>query len=334
MTVKKSTHNSAVNATVTDESNEPFINPSLTIRRKADWLRRPFTRRQFMTLAGVGGVAATVGASWSVNLYTSSFFDKLSIKEYHFQSPQWPKDYPDLTIAFLTDLHVGCQSVGFPELKKIVEQVNAMNCDLILLGGDYLTAKEAKPWQPYIPPEPIASTLAPLTAKLGVFSVLGNHDWYNDGPGIWRALQQQGIQVLENKPVFVPYGRGGFWIVGLADYLTRTPMYHKTMARAYGPHPKIVLSHDPYTFYDMPSAAMIQLSGHTHGGQVRIPGLGPLVTPTPGTPLDWFYGMVEEDGNHMIVSSGVGTSRLPIKNTPCEVVKLTITSLEEKPDKV
>jgi predicted MPP superfamily phosphohydrolase len=142
---------------------------------------------------------------------------------------------------------------------------------------------------------------------------------------MWKALQAQGIQVLENKPVFVPYGKGGFWIVGLADYLTRTPRYQKTVSRAYGPHPKIVLSHDPYTFYDMPEHALLQLSGHTHGGQVRVPGIGPVVTPTPGTPLSWFYGMVEKEDRHMIVSSGVGTSRLPIKNTPCEVVKVTIT---------
>lgn len=317
-----------------EDDAEPHLEKAIeTANVPRDWLRKPFTRRQFFALCGLGGAGAAVGGAWSASLYSSSFFDKLQVTEYNFQSPHWPKNYPPLTIAFLTDLHVGCQSVGFDELRKIVDQVNAMNCDIILLGGDYLTSKDIKPWQPYYDPEPIAAVLAPLDAPLGVFSVLGNHDWYNDGPGVWKALQRQGIQVLENKPVFIPYGRGGFWVVGLADHLTRVPQYKKTMRRAYGGHPKIVLSHDPITFEDMPDNAMLQLSGHTHGGQVTVPFIGPMVSPTPGTPMDWFYGMVEKEGRHMIVSSGVGTSRLPIKNTPCEVVKITITALEEAPQK-
>lgn len=308
-----------------DDPTQP-VTPSS--RAPRDWLRKPFTRRQLLTLLGVGGAGAAIGGGWTVSLYTSSFFDKLTVTEYDFKTPKWPANYPKLTITFLTDLHVGCLSVGFDDLQKIVEQVNALDSDIILLGGDYLTNRIEKPWQPYVEPEPIAEILAPLQARLGVFSVLGNHDWYSDGPRMWKALQKEGIQVLENKPVFIPYGRGGFWLIGLADHLTRTPLYQKSVSRAYGPHPKLVLSHDPITFEEMPEQVLLQLSGHTHGGQVRVPGIGPVVSPTPGTPLDWFYGMVEKENKHMIVSSGVGTSRLPIKNTPCEVVKVTISASE------
>jgi uncharacterized protein len=309
-------------------SHAPLEDSSNAATDAQGWLARPFTRRQMLITGLVGGVGATLGAGWSVHLYSSSFFDQLSVAEYQFQSPHWPGEYPDLTIAFLTDLHVGCRSVMLKDLPKIVQQVNALDADIILLGGDYLTDKITTPWQPYEQPEPIAEILKSLKASLGVYSVLGNHDWYSDGEGMREALQNNGIHVLENQSVFVPFGANGFWIVGLADHLTRTPNMPAALAEVTGPEPKLILSHDPITFKEMPNDAVLQLSGHTHGGQVRVPFLGPIISPTPGTPFHWFYGMVQEQGRSMIVSSGVGTSRLPIKNTPCEVVKIRITSLE------
>ncbi len=170
----------------------------------------------------------------------------------------------------------------------------------------------------------IAERLGKLSAKFGVFSVLGNHDWAGDGKALWTALESAGIKVLENESVYVPFGEKGFYIVGLADYLTRDPRYRETIADIQNDLPKIVISHDPYTFKDMPSSVLLQLSGHTHGGQVALPLVGPVINPTKNAPLRWLYGMIEEKGNRMIASSGVGTSVLPIKNTPNEVVLVTI----------
>lgn len=141
-----------------------------------------------------------------------------------------------------------------------------------------------------------------------------------------RALAENGIKVMENSVVFVPFGQDGFWIVGLADHLTRKPDYKGAMAQATGTQPKIVLSHDPITYREITDEAMLQLSGHTHGVQVSLPLIGPVVSPTPGTPFHWFYGLVEEKAAPMIVSSGVGTSILPLKNTPCEVVRVMVSA--------
>lgn len=271
-----------------------------------------------------------VGGAWTIGLYQSAFFDKLTVKKYHLKTPKWPSDFPPLKITFLTDLHVGCRSVGEKELEKIVTQVNALDSDIILLGGDYLTSTIKRFYRNYVLPQPIAETLKPLKAPLGVYSILGNHDWACDGDAMWQALDRIGIKMLENESVFIPFGKDGFWLIGLADYLSRLPDYKKAVAKISDNKPQIVLSHDPITFADLPEKPVIQLSGHTHGGQVLLPFIGSVVNPTPGSPLRWNYGLIEEKGRTMIVSSGVGTSILPIKNTPCEVVCLTISSLESE----
>ena len=289
----------------------------------SDVLNKKLSRREVLSLGGVGAVGLA-GGTYTFNLYRSAFFDELKVAQYHVKSPRWPHDLPTLKIAFLSDLHVGCLSVGLEQVEKIVKQINALKPDIILLGGDFLTSRLKEINHTYIEPAAIAEKLRPLDAPLGVFSVLGNHDWGADGQGIWNALLNNGITVLENQSIYIPVEKSGFHLVGLADYLTRYPAYKKTVAEITDDRPIIVLSHDPYTFKEMPNNVLIQLSGHTHGGQVSLPVIGPIINPTPGAPLRWLYGHIIENDRQMIITSGVGTSTLPIKNTPCELVLLTL----------
>lgn len=291
---------------------------------KPDWLNVPYTRRGFLMRGGIVSSGLLIGSGYVVHLHRSAYFETLKVTSYRLASARWPADLLPIKIAFLSDLHVGCMSVPLEKVDAIVAQVNALQPDLILLGGDFVVGGRAKTDPRYIKPSAIAEKLKKLKAPLGVISVLGNHDWRHDGEEIRTALQENSITVLENDFVHIPYGKKGFYVAGLADYMTRQPAYKDTIDAMPSDYPIVVLSHDPYTFKDMPSGVLVQLSGHTHGGQVSLPLVGPITNPTPGAPLKWLYGLIEDGNKHMIVTSGVGTSVLPIKNTPCEVVLLTI----------
>lgn len=283
------------------------------------------TRRQFMSLGAVGAVGLA-GAGWTLSLYNSNFFDDLMVKKYQLTTKAWPSDYPALKIAFLTDLHVGCQSVPLEKLDTIVAQVNALGADIILLGGDYLSNRRSNILWNFVPAEPIAEKLGQLKAPLGVHAILGNYDWSSGRSEILPELEKQNITVLENDVHKIAYGGHDFWLAGLADARKRVPDYAGTLKKIAGDAPIVLLSHNPSTYRDVDSdpRLVVQLSGHTHGGQVRLPFIGPVISSRPEIPLKWMYGRSDDQSCPMIVSSGVGTSSIPVRNIPSEVVLLEV----------
>ncbi|MCC7305605.1 MAG: metallophosphoesterase [Alphaproteobacteria bacterium] len=281
---------------------------------------QPGRRRFLKTFLGAGVLAGIGGGSYS--FFVEPYLRK--IKEYHLASPKWPAAHAPLKLAVASDFHVGCPSVDLNTLSAIVEELNALQADAILLLGDYLIAGVLL--GKYVGPEPIAEIFSNLKAPLGVYSVLGNHDWWKDGKGMWRALENAGIKVLENDAVRVERpGHGAFWIAGLADDSTRTPDIQKTLQRTGTDDPVIMMSHDPAPFLEMTERPVVTLAGHTHGGQVSFPFIGPLVIPGRA-PLRYAYGHIKEESKDMIVSCGIGTSILPVRfNRRPEVICLTIT---------
>lgn len=260
-------------------------------------------RRQFFALLGIG--AAGGGYSFFVEPEWMRF------KDYHFTSPKWPKEAKPLRIAYASDFHVGCPSVGMEEMAHVVEKINALDADIILLGGDYLS--HVLLGQTFTPEE-IAAVFAPLSAPLGVYSVLGNHDWWraDQGMALWTALEANGVKVLENSAVKITQDGFSFWLSGMADDSTRTPDYSKAMSFVADDDPVIMLAHDPASFMEIGERPVLTICGHTHGGQVVIPYISPIVIPGRA-PLKYAYGHIQEQGRDMIVSSGLGTSVLPVR---------------------
>lgn len=246
-------------------------------------------------------------------------------KKYTLNSPKWPQEFGTLKIALVTDLHVGCPSVGLEETAAIVKITNDLNPDIILLGGDFLISGVLLGRD--IPAQEIATVLKSLKAPLGVHSVLGNHDWWEDGRGMWSALESAGISVLENKAIKIERDKGAFWLAGLADDTTRRPDLTSTLSQADSSNPVILLAHDPACFLTMTDRPVVTLCGHTHGGQVVLPYISPIVIPGRA-PLKYAYGHVAEQGRDLIVSSGIGTSILPVRfGRRPEIVEVSITGL-------
>jgi uncharacterized protein len=272
----------------------------------------------------------------------------VQVVHYEHYSEDYPEDYPDLKIGFLSDFHWGCSQMNAEKLAAIVQQANALGLDIITLGGDYLDQKEFGffSWEPlsfnfdlkYLgkpcpKAEDIANILGDLKAKHGVYGVLGNHDWVVDGVGMRRELEKNGIIVLENKIAQIDVGtQQPIQILGLPDAVERAPLFADIPFNDLQPLPTIVLSHCPVGPNDInpmvawqqnqQQMALVQFSGHTHGGQLVIGGYAPHLPPHSG-PQHQKYGAFNVNKTHVIVSSGTGgSSNFPLSNVNPEIVVL------------
>jgi predicted MPP superfamily phosphohydrolase len=289
-----------------------------------DMSRRSFLKtlpRQAIGVAGVMSAAYTAHESLAVP----------SITSYDVFTEKLPSDFK-LNIAFITDLHVGCSIVMPHHVAHIVTQVNALNADVIIMGGDYQLKKNYDPRTVKYKPADITSMLKGLEAPMGVYGVMGNHDWNTSQDDMICAFNRTShIRVGENERITLQKNNVNFDLVLMPDYRTR--------GRALNPHilenpqaqPTIIVAHDPLHFRQAPDDTVLQLSGHTHGGQVTFFGIAPYL-PGKGIPQKWAYGQIIEENKdlfqpqkkEMIVSSGFGTSTVPFKNTPYEMVHVQI----------
>lgn len=234
----------------------------------------------------------------------------LAERRLELTSPQWT--LPEITVAVASDLHVGAPHAGLAMLDRVVAGINAAKPDLILLPGDFvirgIVGGET------IDPELTAQHLAKLSAPLGVYATLGNHDWWFDGTGkrVRAALEGQGIRVLENQSVTLTHQGKPFSLVGVGDDMTDHVDIGKAMQGVAKGASSIVIVHDPATLPELPAGPSLSFAGHTHGGQVRLPFVGALVTPGRA-PRAHAYGWVNAGPVPAFVTAGVGTSILPLR---------------------
>ena len=275
------------------------------------------------TVLRIIGLAAVVAVALLVVWAAWIEPGQLKLREVRVEPENWPAELAPLTIAVLSDLHVGSPSVSLERLSKIVERTNAAAPDVIALAGDFMPGAMLVGGT-RIAPEAIAERLGGLRARHGTFAVLGNNDWWFGGERVARSLAGAGIVVLENRAVEIDLGGGSVWVAGLADEMTRSPDAAGTLARVRAGEAAIVLMHDPAAFAGVPSGPYVSIAGHTHGGQIRPPFVGPLWVPGRA-PRRWAHGHVVEDGRHLVVSAGVGTSIMPLRlNAPPELVVITV----------
>jgi predicted MPP superfamily phosphohydrolase len=240
------------------------------------------------------------------------------VRERELALPRWPGALDGLRVALVSDLHAGAPHVDEQRLRRLVGAVNARAPDAILLLGDFVDP-HVHGGSP-IAPERVAAALGELRAPLGVVAVLGNHDWRHDGERIAAALSAAGIAILENDA----HEAGPLWVAGVADARTRRADVERALAQVPPNAPVILLSHDPDVFPRVPERVALTVSGHTHGGQVAVPVVRRRFIPSRYGER-FARGHVVEDGRHLYVTAGVGTSGWPVRLlAPPEVVVLRL----------
>ena len=282
------------------------------------------SRRAFIKLSASTLALAAAGSFYGV--VVEPFF-RLHVKRYAPEIAAWPADL-SLRIAIVTDLHACDPWMSEDHVKSIVAMTNDLGADCILLLGDYIATHR---FQRNMPQHLWARALAQLKAPLGVHSVLGNHDWWADHgalqnggiPAAGKALQDAGLTVYQNRSVRLEKNGKPFWIAGLDDQVAYIPvrgLRHKkygaddlpgTLSQVTDDAPVILLAHEPDIFPRVPERVALTLSGHTHGGQISLFGWTPVVPSRYGS--RYVYGHKIETGRHLIVSSGLGCSGVPVR---------------------
>jgi predicted MPP superfamily phosphohydrolase len=233
-----------------------------------------------------------------------------ALRTLRFKLDGWPRRSRALRIAFMSDFHVGSHSGDVARLGQLIEEANALKPDLALFGGDFMNMQLFGGGR--VPPQVVASALGRLEAPLGRFAVLGNHDIDYGPREVLDALRRSTIIALNDERRELRIGGMPIDIVGIADARVERIRAHAMMRQITAARPALVLAHDPYWFQHLPPGPHLMLSGHTHGGQIRLPGIGALTTKSHA-PRSWSYGLIVDNGRRLYVTSGLGTSGVPVR---------------------
>lgn len=264
----------------------------------------------------------------------------LDVTHYRVEPAGWPENLR-LRIAVISDLHACEPWMPVSRIRQIAQVANALAPDLTVLLGDFSGGTRfASP----VMPDEWGEALSSLKAPLGVYAVLGNHDWWHgplpdtasdDAEAVRRALKAMGAEVLENDAVRIENGGKPFWLLGLGDQLA-IPARGRgrrflgvddlpaTLAKVVDDAPAILLAHEPNVFARTPARIALTLSGHTHGGQVNLPFVGPVFAESRFETTH-VYGHIIEHDRHLVISGGLGMSLLPVRFLcPPEIVEVTV----------
>jgi predicted MPP superfamily phosphohydrolase len=242
----------------------------------------------------------------------------LRVTQWDVPLPRWPEDLDGLRIAHLSDLHL---EPALPDryVSRVLELLNHVDADAIVFTGDLLSTDAAFA-------ERYRQRFADVHAPLGKYAVLGNHDFVQDrSEPITRFLRETGWTVLRNESVPLPGTARRVWLLGIEDPTTGVADLEKALAGVPPEAVRVLLSHPP-DYIDVASAVGLDLvlAGHTHGGQVVVPLLGPVIVPSKyGAKYAW--GLFDMDGTRMEVTRGVGMVRPRVRfNCPPEIAVLQL----------
>ncbi len=314
-TVSRYARRSAAPATREPEAIEPAMH--LHDPRAHDAPAAPaagprFTRRTLL-IGSAGGLATGALAVYPMSIATRHF----EITRRTFPVRDLPRSLDGLRLLQLTDIHHG-PWIPIEHVRTIVETANALEADVILLTGDYVHRSAA-----YI--TPVVDALARLRARIGIVGVLGNHDWWEHGPHTQNEFARVGIPLIDNGRRFITPDRrlvdrptdAGLCVAGVGDLYTDEQRFEDALGGLSPAMPRLLLSHNPDVAENrellIPTHRVdLMLSGHTHGGQIYIPGLGTPIVPSEFGQR-YAAGLVQGPACPVFISRGLGHSVLPLR---------------------
>jgi predicted MPP superfamily phosphohydrolase len=267
-------------------------------------------------LLGVLFLIAALLAVWA------GWLEPSSLRVSYYAVPQSSPALRGLRIAVISDLHGGAPYIDTAKIDRVVSMANAAKPDLMLLTGDYVITKVVG--GRHMPIEIIAAHLKNLRAPLGVYAVLGNHDRWEDAGHIGAALRQVGIMDMENTGLKLPAPRGRVTLVGIGDGYSQGADPAKALTSVAGT--ALCFTHSPDIFSVLPPVCALTIAGHTHGGQIRLPFFNrPAVAFVSRFDQRYAIGLIREGNRLLFVSSGIGTSGLPLRfGVPPEISLLEL----------
>jgi len=282
----------------------------------------PTSRRSFIRLTA----AAAVGAIAADSILIEPNRPQVVRQEIALQ--RWPARLDGFTIALLSDFHYDPYFSEHP-LHAAIGMVNSLHPDLIVLTGDFVSVpafgySEENGRKAAFAAEPCARLLQQMQAPHGLWAVLGNHDCSTDPAIVTTRLRRNGIQVLVNQSASIEANGGRFWLGGVNDVLKGTADLDATLHSVPSDEATILLAHEPdYADEVAEHSVDLQLSGHSHGGQVRLPLIGALYLPHLGR--KYVRGLYHIGALTLYTNRGLGTFWLPIRwNCPPEITLLTL----------
>jgi predicted MPP superfamily phosphohydrolase len=254
--------------------------------------------------------------------YSRQLERRLTLSEAEVGVRGLPPSFAGLRLLLIADPHIG-PFVSPDAMERIFSRLVATEPDLIVVAGDVMTA-DVREFPPF------ADAVRLLRAPLGVFGVLGNHDHYTKEPGRIRSLlEDAGIRVLHNTAASIDRHGDRLVLVGIDDLHLGQPDLDAALTAANelvspGKAPRVLVSHNPDILFEAAARDVsLVLSGHTHGGQIRVPGLGVLVRQSQCY-LD--EGRYTYAGTELVVTRGLGVTGVPLRwHCPPEAILLTLT---------
>ncbi len=269
--------------------------------------RRRFLRRELTTLS-LSGREPNVPAAFSHDPEIT----QTEIRLHRLHSA-----HDGLRVVHLTDIH---HSLFTPleDVQRAVHLANQLRADVVALTGDYVTFSTTYIW-------PVARALGKLRARLGIFAVLGNHDFQVDPDLMTRALEAQHIHVLRNVHHSLRLGSAPLWLVGVDDLWWNGDDLPGALRSIPARDPKILLCHNPLGIHLAATHGIdLVLSGHTHGGQVRLPVVGSVYGRSK-LGRRFVEGWNRLHGTQIYVSRGIGKVLVPLRvGCPPEIACLRL----------